>query len=615
MGKYYDSALAAARLAPLTAAILAPLASLLAVPAVSQNWFADSNGDGVPDTEASLVLSGVSLGLVLIANALLVLRFSKAQKRWRIITTISTFVWITTTIIQIVNLVVHSVTRPAGLQHAEGFWCAIWSCVLSGSCTLVLLLHFLLQIGRPPSDELQVRLTGAHFMRNILGLVLVLALEAVIFSKIEGWEFFDGVYFAVVTMLTIGFGDLLPTYASTRVLLVPFALLTISLLANVISMLVKFLSALFDTRRQRWRTAYTQRAERAFGDTGSRPAGLQEEVNFLNRLGAREEGWLQLFDLGTSLLALVAFWFIGAVVFCKMEEWTYGIGLYFCYVFFLTLGYGDFAPRTAAGRTFFVLYSLLAVPIIASFALQAVSNVVSSWSDKRFSAQELGEEHGDGVVRAHAEFVLEHHSVLADQLAAFRKEHPSLPDEEVDPAFERALVGEMISLACALEAQSRRMLINQMPADSQAQVLLRADRNQQLRDMRSLGLPEEQLRQLMREEVQGDADVLTQVGKYRQTFAKFLATGARVQELRGREQEAFERRRGSRGEAVPDEDGNVAAGKRGASLEGYVQDMEAEKGPAGRGDSHAVSGVRKEAREQADSAGPSSGALKALNAA
>lgn len=30
--------------------------------------------------------------------------------------------------------------------------------------------------------------------------MLVMALEALIFSRVEGWEYFDAIYFSVVTM-------------------------------------------------------------------------------------------------------------------------------------------------------------------------------------------------------------------------------------------------------------------------------------------------------------------------------------------------------------------------------------------------------------------------------
>jgi potassium channel subfamily K len=73
-------------------------------------------------------------------------------------------------------------------------------------------------------------------MLSFLSFVSLLALEALIFSRIEGWSFFDGIYFAVVAAFTIGFGDFTPTQTASRVLLFPFLIASIALLANQISM-------------------------------------------------------------------------------------------------------------------------------------------------------------------------------------------------------------------------------------------------------------------------------------------------------------------------------------------------------------------------------------------
>jgi potassium channel subfamily K, other eukaryote len=46
----------------------------------------------------------------------------------------------------------------------------------------------------------------------------------------------------------------------------------------------------------------------------------------------------------------------------------------------LTIGYGDFAPKTGAGRTFFVLWSFIAVPTITILASHLTSTVVSAFN-------------------------------------------------------------------------------------------------------------------------------------------------------------------------------------------------------------------------------------------
>jgi len=73
-----------------------------------------------------------------------------------------------------------------------------------------------------------------------MSFVVVIGIMALVFSKIEGWYFFgessverlfpfldlpadpsllrtDGVYFSIVSTLTVGFGDFAPTKVSTKV--------------------------------------------------------------------------------------------------------------------------------------------------------------------------------------------------------------------------------------------------------------------------------------------------------------------------------------------------------------------------------------------------------------
>lgn len=79
-----------------------------------------------------------------------------------------------------------------------------------------------------PESRLALTLLDMVSQLGELGLFCVLALEALIFSKIEGWSFFDGLYFSLVVSLTIGYGDFSPTHASTKVLLFPFAIITVA---------------------------------------------------------------------------------------------------------------------------------------------------------------------------------------------------------------------------------------------------------------------------------------------------------------------------------------------------------------------------------------------------
>jgi potassium channel subfamily K len=106
-------------------------------------------------------------------------------------------------------------------------------------------------------------------------------------------------------------------------------------------------------------------------------------------------------SLGTSFFAYVVVWLGGALVFwfsehvrvfifrCsphadidkrlkKLQSWTYFESLYFAYTTLLTIGYGDFFPKSNSGKPFFVIWSLIAVPTV-TVLISNMGDTVVGW--------------------------------------------------------------------------------------------------------------------------------------------------------------------------------------------------------------------------------------------
>jgi potassium channel subfamily K len=172
---------------------------------------------------------------------------------------------------------------------------------------------------------------------------------------------------------------------------------TISQLANEVSIIVQYFSGKQNERRAIWRrryeTTFRQEAERRNPE-----ATLAEEIRLIDEIARREELITQVWDLVWSLSSLTIFWVCGAAVFQACEPgWTFWNALYFegkscccvgnspnkklkirsyalLVVFCLTIGYGDVTPTSQGGRVFFVCYSIAAVPLIASFVIRELPN-------------------------------------------------------------------------------------------------------------------------------------------------------------------------------------------------------------------------------------------------
>jgi hypothetical protein len=122
-----------AQMTPLIAAILGPLSILLGIPSLTQRWRGrlldppvNSNGvsnfESLPDPALELALSGVSLLFEVLANSLLILRFSNFKAKP--MTWISYFLWIAKLVLDIANYIQFGLRFSENTEviYLQGFW-------------------------------------------------------------------------------------------------------------------------------------------------------------------------------------------------------------------------------------------------------------------------------------------------------------------------------------------------------------------------------------------------------------------------------------------------------------------------------------------------------------
>jgi len=71
----------------------------------------------------------------------------------------------------------------------------------------------------------------------------------VVYMWLEGWSAIDALYFSVVTLATVGFGDLAPTTDAAKLFTTGYILFGIGILAGFASELTKDRRAVFARRR------------------------------------------------------------------------------------------------------------------------------------------------------------------------------------------------------------------------------------------------------------------------------------------------------------------------------------------------------------------------------
>lgn len=85
------------------------------------------------------------------------------------------------------------------------------------------------------------------------------------------------------------------------------------------------------------------------------------------RLSAPGQSHLSLTCSLSSWPTFMEMYHIASYNLTKQEHWSYFEALYFCFIFFSTIGYGDFSPRSSAGRAFFIAWALFGIANMVSF--------------------------------------------------------------------------------------------------------------------------------------------------------------------------------------------------------------------------------------------------------
>ena len=253
--------------------------------------------------------------------------------------------------------------------------------------------------------------------------------------------------------MTIGYGDLVPTVDLGRGLVFPYSVIGTVMLGLVIASFTRFLSDLGENKvvkhhAERKRIQILQKAgstkfkasheaspsyvnepeksradhernkprgnwfrmKNSFYDLWNRIIPLvfirerqtiralnlhdqRERFREMRRIQESTSTFKRYTTLTISIITFIIVWAGGAVVFWQAEksvqDMTYFRALYFCYVSLLTIGYGDLAPKSTAGRPFFVVWSLVAVPIMTILISSMSDTVIMNFKDATFYIGDL----------------------------------------------------------------------------------------------------------------------------------------------------------------------------------------------------------------------------------
>ena len=103
------------------------------------------------------------------------------------------------------------------------------------------MLTFFISLSRLLTAIWQGIKTDIQF-RVLVHLLATLLIGATVFYwRMEGWSIIDSLYFSVMTMSTIGYGDFVPSSDGAKLFTIIFAMLSIGVFVAVVTKLVKII--------------------------------------------------------------------------------------------------------------------------------------------------------------------------------------------------------------------------------------------------------------------------------------------------------------------------------------------------------------------------------------
>jgi voltage-gated potassium channel len=89
-------------------------------------------------------------------------------------------------------------------------------------------------------NDTEQPILGAVRPRNILLVILaVIGIGTVFYHRVEGFSFLDSVYFCVITLATVGYGDLTPKTDAGKIFTMFYVLIGVGIIASSVSYLLK----------------------------------------------------------------------------------------------------------------------------------------------------------------------------------------------------------------------------------------------------------------------------------------------------------------------------------------------------------------------------------------
>ncbi|KAF3910309.1 hypothetical protein ABW21_db0207198 [Orbilia brochopaga] len=333
---------------PLMSATLGPVANVMSICALVAPWrvfipdvpgASSQSSDKIPDPAWCLAINAVSLACGFAANVILLLNLARRIQSASLLPFTITL-WYISSLLLIALLAVYrqylyNVPRES-YAWSQAFYYGIIAAALYFVIATLLVGNYLSVLHGRYVRQFTLTIAQRTLMLQTMSLMMWLCLGAGVFARLEGWAYLDGIYFCDTTFLVVGLGDYTLTTTAGRALLFPYAALGVVIVGLIVS---SVRGLVLERGKRKVKRRMLEKQREVFVNGGNHhnppPAELAESER-------------ERFEMMRK----------------RSQSWTYFQSLYFCYTAILTIGYGDFHPTSNSAKPFFVIWSLLAVPMM-----------------------------------------------------------------------------------------------------------------------------------------------------------------------------------------------------------------------------------------------------------
>jgi potassium channel subfamily K, other eukaryote len=346
------------------------MASTFNICAVAIDWRlivdpsnSEAEGSHIPDPTWLIAVNAVSLAIAILANLALMGHMTNRVK-FDFAAPAVIGGWLVSGFLDVALVAAAPTHVPLpdnpNATWSQAYYYAIFSAVVYVLLSMMLsVTAFGVWVGGLSSEFKLTLAQRSLMLQTVLFLGYVLCAAAV-YSHVENWVYLDAVYFTIVTLFTIGFGDLTPKTHLGRSLFFPFAVGGIVfvglIVANTRSLVLESASIKVSTRlveKARYKAikagdpsngVFKVRLKRVDTNGSTELERREKEFNVMREVQTTAAHNNRIFALSMATMSFMILWFIGAVAFWQAEQatggqnWSYFETVYFVYVAQLTIG-------------------------------------------------------------------------------------------------------------------------------------------------------------------------------------------------------------------------------------------------------------------------------------